>query len=599
MRRTRSIAARLSLVFIFLFLLVILLGLFGLGSLSYFNGVSSQVQDRWLPSTRALGDLNNFTSDFRAAEAASLLVANPGELETREREMEALDRVIAAAQHRYAKIPHDSMENGLYARFASLWEEYRGIVRRVDSLSRTRADSAAVDLYNTTSKRAYDAASDTLGLLTDRNVASAEEASQRAQKAYKQARWLIVVTILLAGLLAAGAMAHVRRSISAPLLDLTRRMHRLAANETSLEIEGTARDDEIGEMARAVVVFRDNAIEVMNSRHGLAQQALMLQEKLAEERRLTLMQRNFVSMASHEFRTPLTIIDAHAQRLIAVKGSIGPEEIAERAGKARRAVRRITHLMDNLVSASRVAEGAIELYFHPANMDLTVLLREVCQLHREIVPRAQIQERFAAQPLLMLGDANLLFQAFSNLLANAIKYSPGGEGVNVTLVVEESRVAVCVEDHGIGIPAADCRRIFECYYRGTNVADIVGTGIGLYFVNMVIGLHDGEVSVESTEGEGSRFTVRLPRFPSRPDTSERLGDTHGSVGTGVHFFHVGEQPRAMVEDLHLVAPVERVGQDEIGHRDRTAHDELPLLHVSLHDLGHGPELLSGERHVGG
>src|SRR5580700_1753022 len=99
MRRTRSIAARLSLVFIFLFLLVILLGLFGLGSLSYFNGVSSQVQDRWLPSTRALGDLNNFTSDFRAAEAASLLVANPGELETREREMEALDRVIAAAQH--------------------------------------------------------------------------------------------------------------------------------------------------------------------------------------------------------------------------------------------------------------------------------------------------------------------------------------------------------------------------------------------------------------------------------------------------------------------------------------------------------------------
>jgi two-component system, OmpR family, sensor kinase len=314
----------------------------------------------------------------------------------------------------------------------------------------------------------------------------------------------------LAGLLAAGAMAHVRRSISAPLLDLTSRMHRLAANETSVEIESTARDDEIGDMARAVVVFRDNAIEVMNSRHGLAQQALMLQEKLAEERRLTLLQRNFVSMASHEFRTPLAIIDAHAQRLIAMKISIGPEELAERAGKARRAVRRITHLMDNLVSASRVAEGEIDLYFHPASMDLTALLREVCQLHREIAPRAQILESVATAPLVICGDANLLFQVFSNLLANAIKYSPGGEGVKVSLVVENSQVAVCVQDHGIGIPAAECRRIFECYYRATNVADIVGTGIGLYFVNMVVGLHDGEVGVESTEGEGSRFTVRLP-----------------------------------------------------------------------------------------
>jgi two-component system, OmpR family, sensor kinase len=510
MRRTRSIAARLSLVFIFLFLLVILLGLFGLGSLSYFNGVSSQVQDRWLPSTRALGDLNNFTSDFRAAEAASLLVTNPGELETREKEMATLDRAIAAAQRSYVKIPHDSMEKTLYARFAALWEQYRDIVRRVESLSRTQAGSTAVDLYNTTSKRAYDAASDTLGLLTDRNVASAEEASERAQNAYRQARWLIVVTILLAGLLAAGAMAHVRRSISEPLLDLTRRMHKLAANETSVEIESTTRDDEIGDMARAVVVFRDNAIEVMNSRHGLAQQALMLQEKLAEERRLTLLQRNFVSMASHEFRTPLAIIDAHAQRLIAMKVTIGPEELAERAGKARRAVRRITHLMDNLVSASRVAEGEIDLYFHPANMDLAALLREVCQLHREIAPRAQILESVATQPLVISGDANLLFQVFSNLLANAIKYSPGGEGVKVSLVVENSQVAVCVQDHGIGIPAAECRRIFDCYYRATNVADIVGTGIGLYFVNMVVGLHDGEVAVESTEGEGSRFTVRLP-----------------------------------------------------------------------------------------
>jgi two-component system OmpR family sensor kinase len=82
-------------------------------------------------------------------------------------------------------------------------------------------------------------------------------------------------------------------------------------------------------------VVRRNAVELMASRHGLAQQASMLQEKLAEEQRLMLLQRNFVSMASHEFRTPLTIIDGHAQRLIRMKDRLGAEDLAERARKIR------------------------------------------------------------------------------------------------------------------------------------------------------------------------------------------------------------------------------------------------------------------------
>src|SRR5260370_16671586 len=93
-------------------------------------------------------------------------------------------------------------------------------------------------------------------------------------------------------------------------------MHRLAANDTDIEIRGTERQDEIGEMERAAVVFRNNAIELMVTQRGLAQQASMLEEKLAAERHLTQLQRNFVSMASHEVRTPLTIISGHALRLI-------------------------------------------------------------------------------------------------------------------------------------------------------------------------------------------------------------------------------------------------------------------------------------------
>src|SRR5262249_61969249 len=117
------------------------------------------------------------------------------------------------------------------------------------------------------------------------------------------------------------------RAISRPLLGLAGGMPRLADNHTELAIPGTQRRDEIGEMARAVVVFRNNAIELMHSQRGLAQQASMLEERLAHERHLTQLQRNFVSLASHEFRTPLTIIDGHAPRMIKTQDRLQPEEV--------------------------------------------------------------------------------------------------------------------------------------------------------------------------------------------------------------------------------------------------------------------------------
>src|SRR5208282_2275755 len=110
-------------------------------------------------------------------------------------------------------------------------------------------------------------------------------------------------------------------------------------------------------MARAVVVFRNNAIDLAQNRQALAQQAAMLQEKLAEEQRLTLLQRNFVSMASHEFRTPLAIIDGHAQRLNSMRGRLTAEELTERARKGRSAVRRMTQLIDNLIGTARLIDG--------------------------------------------------------------------------------------------------------------------------------------------------------------------------------------------------------------------------------------------------
>jgi two-component system OmpR family sensor kinase len=283
-------------------------------------------------------------------------------------------------------------------------------------------------------------------------------------------------------------------------------------------------------MARATVVFRNNAIELMRSQRVLAQQASMLEEKLAQEQRLALLQRNFVSMASHEFRTPLTIIDGHAQRLIKLKDRAATDEINERASKVRGAVLRITHLIDNLLNTSRLFDGGGGLYFRPEEIDLASLLREVTQLHREIAPGSQIKEKRRTAPLQMIGDPKLLFQVFSNLLSNAIKYSPNGGLIEISAEIHSEHVVVAIEDHGIGIPAKDLDQLFERYHRGSNVSGIVGTGVGLYLVKMVVDLHGGSVAVDSQEGQGSRFTLRLPL---KPPPQGRSGISRRDAGRGV------------------------------------------------------------------
>src|SRR3984893_11628253 len=232
-------------------------------------------------------------------------------------------------------------------------------------------------------------------------------------------------------------------------------MHRLAARETRVESEGTHRHDEIGEMARAVVVFRNNAIDGAKKRHALAQQASMLQEKLAEEQRLTLLQRNFVSMASHEFRTPLAIIDGHAQRLISMRDRLTAGELTERARKVRNAVRRMTQLIDNLIGSARLIDGRIGLNYHPTQIDSGSLVREACHLQRELTPDARILELVPPQSLIVYGDASLLSQVLGNLLSNAVKYSPDAGLIQVGAAPDGAQIAVVIADQGIGIPEAE------------------------------------------------------------------------------------------------------------------------------------------------
>jgi two-component system OmpR family sensor kinase len=245
-----------------------------------------------------------------------------------------------------------------------------------------------------------------------------------------------------------------------------------------------------------------------------AKDTVALQQELADERRVTARQRDCVSMTCHEFRTLLTSIDAHAQRLIKKSERLDSQEIVERGARIRSAVQRITSVMDGLLGEAALHDG--QFVFHPAELDLRMLLRDVCQVHRDAAHGVLINEDYCPLPARITGDATLLFHAVSNLIANAVKFSPAGSPVEVLARQELGRLVVQVRDHGIGIPTCDRERVFERYFRGSNVRGIPGTGVGLHLVAMVAALHQGEVLAESVEGVGSTFVLRLPIAESPP-----------------------------------------------------------------------------------
>ena len=503
-----SIRARLSLVFGLFLLLVVGVGLFSINRLGTLNEASAEIRSHWLSAAPVLGELNNLISDFRAAEAATLIALEPVESATAQRELAALTVALNKTRAAYEVIPKDAVELQLYGRFTGQWDAYRRAADEVMALVAAGKRREAIAMNKSASREAFNAASNTLTLLVEHNVEGARLATEREAGIYRASRSLIIGAILLAALCLAGAIFYITRSISDPLLDLAGRMHRLAANETRLEIHGAGRADEIGEMARAVQVFRNNAIDLVESQKALSEQAQTLREALDAERRLTTQQQNFVSMTSHEFRTPLTIIDSHAQRLIRMRERLEPADLAERARGIRAAVTRMTSLIDSLLNTSRVFDGDVRL--HREEIDFAGVVRQACQMHREVAPAACLVEAGAGQAIPATGDPRLLFQAVSNLLSNAIKYSPSGSPIEVAVTVTGDKVQVAVSDHGIGIPEKDRAHLFERYFRGSNVSDVAGTGVGLYLVDMVARLHGGGVAVESAERGGSRFVLTLP-----------------------------------------------------------------------------------------
>lgn len=235
---------------------------------------------------------------------------------------------------------------------------------------------------------------------------------------------------------------------------------------------------------------------------------------LAKEKELGDLKSRFVSIASHEFRTPLTTILSTAELLEHYNWT--KEEQLEQLHLIQDAVKDMLQLLEDILFIGTADAG--QLRFNPEPLLLNEFCQElVAQIERgmsltsgPLVVRHSIAFSSRGQTFLACLDKRLLRQLLANLLSNAIKYSPSGGSIDFELICQGEQAIFKIEDRGIGIPKEDQSRLFEFFHRGKNVGAIAGTGLGLAIVKTCVDLHRGEIAVNSEVGVGTQFIVTLP-----------------------------------------------------------------------------------------
>ena len=293
-------------------------------------------------------------------------------------------------------------------------------------------------------------------------------------------------------------------TIKFPILDAVGQV--VAVGSVGTDITERKRTEE------ELLIHRDHLEELVMERTAeLQRRSEQLEQALAKEKELNDLQRQFVAMVSHEFRTPLAIIDAAAQRLVRLKDRLTTVDVQQRTGDVRSAVKRMTMLIESSLSVARLDAGAIAM--SPDTMDLTESITTVCTRQQEIYLKREISVDVSKITAPIFADPAMLDQVFTNLLSNAIKYSPDGSPIEIKGWTEDEHVVVSIRDYGLGIPDKDLPRMCERFFRAGTSTGIAGTGIGLHLTKQLVEMHGGSIAVESVEGEGSTFTIRLPIAP--------------------------------------------------------------------------------------
>ena len=238
--------------------------------------------------------------------------------------------------------------------------------------------------------------------------------------------------------------------------------------------------------------------------------AVLVAHDITEDRRYDTLRKEFVANVSHELRTPLSVVQGYVETLL--EGAVKEEKSAlEFLGIIDKNVRRLSAIVSDLLDLSKLESGGH--VFEPRPVDVRGLVERVAEAFRPVAERKK--QTLVAEVSPSAGsveaDGTLLERALSNLVDNALKYTPEGGRIRIRGGPDGGQVALGVEDNGMGIPETDLPRIFERFYRvdKSRSRDLGGTGLGLSIVKHIVQLHGGTISVSSTPA-GTTFTMRVP-----------------------------------------------------------------------------------------
>ncbi|MDM3856656.1 MAG: hybrid sensor histidine kinase/response regulator [Aphanizomenon gracile PMC649.10] len=269
------------------------------------------------------------------------------------------------------------------------------------------------------------------------------------------------------------------------------------------------------ELSKTLEIKNQQLTELIEDlEHRIIERTIELKQALEKEKELNQLKSRFITMASHQFRTPLAIISSSSGILQEFSDRLNEERKQEHLQTIQHTIKHITQILDDVLMINRAEADKIELHLEAADIvdfchHLQSAIAESNNQHT-INSSVDLGQETITNSLIIQFDKKLLQQIITNLLNNAIKYSPNHNLVNFSLTKADDKIIFKISDHGIGIPEADQDNLFASFHRGSNVGNIAGTGLGLSIVKKCVDLHQGEINIDSQIGKGTIVTITIP-----------------------------------------------------------------------------------------
>ncbi len=233
------------------------------------------------------------------------------------------------------------------------------------------------------------------------------------------------------------------------------------------------------------------------------------EKALKKEKEMNELKSRFVTMASHEFRTPLSTILSSVNLISKYSNDSPPEKRQKHVERIRSSVHNLTDILEDFLSLGKLEEGAITA--HPVLFNFDDLCKQVVSQMQSLIGKPDLihYEHSGTTDEIIL-DPKLVQNILINLLSNAVKFSTDGKSITLSSEQNKKELIIHVKDHGIGIPENDQKHLFERFFRASNATNIQGTGLGLNIVHKYVDMMNGDLSFSSKLGEGTTFTLKLP-----------------------------------------------------------------------------------------